>query len=60
MACNLLDTSVSSVEAVVEALRRLAAEAGLQLGAGAYVLGATREQLLRDERMDAEAGADAN
>lgn len=52
VACNLLDTSVSSVTAVTAAVAELAAEAGLALGAEAYVLGTTRKQLLQQELED--------
>ncbi len=52
VACNLLDTSVSSVTAVTAAVAELAAEAGLALGAEVYVLGTTRKQLLQQELED--------
>ena len=50
VACNLLDDATSPSDAVVAEVQRSAAAAGLAMGGPAYVLGATREQLLQQEQ----------
>lgn len=50
MACNLLDDVASPPDAVIAEIERLADAAGLEMGPPAYILGATREELLRQER----------
>ena len=59
IACNLLDEARTPVGAVVERVRQLAAEEGVQVcegplgtdvGGGPYVLGLTREGLVQTAR----------
>lgn len=52
IACNLLDDTVTPAAAVIAEVQRLATAAGLPMGAAAYVLGATREELLRHEQLE--------
>lgn len=47
IACNLLDASATSEEAVAAHVAMLALQHGVPLGAPTYVLGPTREQLLQ-------------
>lgn len=52
IACNLLDDAIMPADSVIAEVRRLATAAGLPMGAAAYVLGATREELLRPAHLE--------